>query len=31
MEEGNGNFEGVMEDEAVEEIVLHLPIIEDGT
>ena len=26
-EEGNGNFEGVMKDEVVEEIVLLLPII----
>ena len=31
MEEGNGNFEGVMEDKVVEEIVLPLPIIEDET
>ena len=29
--EGNGNFEGILEDGFVEEIVLPLPIIEDET
>ena len=31
IEEGNGNLEGVLEDEVVEEIVFPLPIIEDET
>ena len=31
MEEGNGNFECIMEDKVAEEIVLHLLIIEDET
>ena len=31
MEEGNENFEGVLDDEVEEKIVLLLPIIEDET
>ena len=31
MEEGNGNFEGFLEDKVVEEIVLPLPVFEDET
>ena len=31
MEEGNGNSDGVLEDDIMEEIVLPLPIIEDET
>ena len=31
MKERNGTFEGVLEDEVMEEIVLPLPIIEDET
>ena len=31
MDRGNGNYEDILEDEAVEEIVLPLPIIKDET
>ena len=31
MKEGNGNFEGIMEDKVVKEIVLPLPSIKEET